>query len=214
MKYDRSDLFSKLLSNQIIVLLSNFFFQGMRYMSFGERLYKLSITLIFTCLFSFMGLDLFFSLFLAHLFNYIVNGQFYVVYRYLSSKTVMRREELVDFIEIISDKSSIFLIKDVLILGSFCRGKMNGSSDLDIRIYHSKDVVSSLKAYFMASYLRFLGLWKKFPIDVYCFSDLTFLEKIKKEEIPNSLFMDSTIYDYYDNKCIDVHLQLRRLELK
>ena len=116
--------------------------------------------------------------------NYIANGQFYVVYRYLSSNQTMSREDLDKYIRLIEKYIKIFKPLDVLVIGSFCRGKMGKTSDLDIRLYHKNDLASSLKAYIMATLLRFIGLWVKFPIDIFCFSNLNFLEKIDKEEIP------------------------------
>ena len=96
----------------------------------------------------------------------------------------MSRDDLDDFISLVEKYIKIFKPLDVLVIGSFCRGKMSKTSDLDMRIYHKNDFISSLKAYMMATVLRFIGLWIKFPIDIFCFSDLKFLDKISKDEIP------------------------------
>jgi hypothetical protein len=183
-KYKDKSYLSYILSFRLIVFLSNIIFQGIRYMSWGERIYKISITIVFAILLNFAIDNILISVIIGHLMNYIANGQFYVVYRYLSSNQTMSREDLDKYIRLIEKYIKIFKPLDVLVIGSFCRGKMGKTSDLDIRLYHKNDLASSLKAYIMATLLRFIGLWVKFPIDIFCFSNLNFLEKIDKEEIP------------------------------
>ncbi len=46
-KYKDKNFISKILSLKIVVLLSNIIFQGIRYMSIGEKIYKIFITIIF-----------------------------------------------------------------------------------------------------------------------------------------------------------------------
>lgn len=212
-KYKDKSLLSKILSLKIVVFLSNIVFQGIRYMSFGEKIYKISITVIFTILVNLLVKNILISLIVGHLLNYILNGQFYVVFRYLSRNQTMSREDLEQYIEVIEKLIKIFKPLDVLVIGSFCRGKMSKTSDLDIRLYHKKDVISSLKAYLMATILRFLGLWMKFPIDIFCFSDLRFLDKISKDEIPVNFLENKYFLDKYPNS-INYKLHMKKLELK
>lgn len=196
-KYEEKKFLSYILNFKIIVLISNFFFQGMRYMSAGELLYKISITIILSLLIFLIIENFFLSLLIAHFINYILNGQYFVLFRYLSVKSVMSRENLYEFIKIINNLIARYKPKDVLVIGSLCRGKMNPSSDLDLRVYHKPDFKSSLKAYIMATRLRFLGLILKFPVDVYCFSDLSFLAKISDEETPVNFLENEKILKIY-----------------
>ena len=166
-------------------------------MSLGERLYKISITVIFAILIYFVIDNFFISFIIGHLLNYILNGQFYVVFRYLSSKQIMSRVHLDEYIKIIERNITIFKPLDVLATGSFCRGKMSRHSDLDLRIYHSNDFIPSLRAYIMATTLRFIGLCKRFPIDVYCCSDLVFLDKLDKIEIPVNFLQNVEFLEKY-----------------
>lgn len=196
-KYKDKNFASYLLSYRLIVLASNVVFQGIRYMSLGERLYKISITVFFAILINFVIDNFFISFIIGHLFNYILNGQFYVVFRYLSSKQVMSRVHLDKYIKIIERNIATFKPLDVLATGSFCRGEMSRHSDLDLRIYHSNDFISSLRAYIMATTLRFIGLWKRFPIDVYCCSDLVFFDKLDKIEIPVNFLQNVEFLEKY-----------------
>ena len=197
LKYKNKGVLYTILNNKFLVFLSNLIFQGLRYMSFGEKIYKLIITLIFSLIFFQFFNVVYISLILGHLFNYIFNGQFYVVFRYLSSKRTMRYEDLFEFIKLINKFIKIFNPKDILIIGSFSKGKMGKSSDLDIRLYHDGSFIDSLKAYFMATLLRASGLYMKFPIDIFCFSDLHFLEKISKDEIPVNFLKNVSFLEKY-----------------
>ncbi|MDB4792974.1 hypothetical protein OAG91_01970, partial [bacterium] len=83
--------------------------------------------------------------------------------------------------------------------GSFCRGIMSKSSDLDLRIFHDPGFANSLRAYYFASTLRLKGLLLRFPVDVYCFSNLEFLNKLEKSEVPVSYTGSKRIQERYSN---------------
>lgn len=170
----------------------------MRYMSLGELIYKIIITILFSIPFYlFLYENIYLSLIFGHLANYILNGQFYVLFRYLSSKRTMSMADLENYLGLIIKMSNIFKPKDILIIGSFTRGKMSKTSDLDIRLYHDSKLFNSLKAYFMATLLRLSGLFMRFPIDIFCFSDLQFLDKINSKEIPVNFLKDDSILKKY-----------------
>lgn len=196
-KYKEEGYLSIILNFKLLVFLSNFIFQGVRYMSQGERVYKISITVVFATLLFFLIDNIFLSILIAHSINYIINGQFYVVYRYLSSKPTMSVEALNRYVKIIEDLAARFKPLDILIIGSFCQGRLSRTSDLDIRLYHKADFLSSMQAYVMATLLRFAGLWIKFPVDIFCFSDLNFLLKIDAKEVPVNFLKNQKILEKY-----------------
>lgn len=212
-KYKNQNIITYLLSFRIIVLLSNIIFQGIRYMSFGEKIYKISFSLILAGLLNILINNIVISLIIGHMINYILNGQFYVLFRYLSNKRTMSRNALIEFINIIENYTRLFSPLDILVTGSFCRGKMTKSSDLDIRIYHKGDLISSLKAYTMATTLRFIGLFSKFPIDIYCFSDLTFLDKLNEIEIPVNFLENKYFLKKYPLS-VNYKIQLEKLVIE
>ena len=109
----------------------------------------------------------------------------------------MSYEDLISYVALINKLIKIASPKDILIIGSFARGKMSKSSDLDIRLYHDSSFFNSLKAYFMATLLRFFGLFMRFPIDIFCFSDLQFLDKISVKEVPVNFLKDNNILKKY-----------------
>jgi len=212
LKYLDKSILARFLNIRILVLLSNIVFQGMRYMSFGERIYKIVLSLLLTVPCYLLIGDFFVAFACGHSLNYVFNGQFYVAFRYLSSKKVMSKLELIRFIKLIESFSKKYEVCDVLFIGSFCRGRMSATSDLDIRVYHNSDLISSVKAYLMATFLRFYGLLYKFPIDIFCFSDLGFLDKISKEEIPSNLLQNHDIRTKYPATICCKH-QLKMLDL-
>lgn len=167
-----------------LMLVRNIIFQGVLYMSMGEKIYKLSITFIFSVVFYYMFNNLTISILSAHLLNYIINGQFYVVYRYFDPNANMKESDLFKYISFIERNITIFKPLDILIIGGVARGRVKSTSDLDVRIYHTNKMIDSIKAYIMATIFRFYGLVTGFPIDVFCFSNLKFLEKIRKDETP------------------------------
>ena len=124
----------------------------------------------------------------------------------------MSERDLVHFIEIIEKLAKKCGVLDVLFIGSFCRGRMSSTSDLDIRIYHEDYLVASFKAYLMASALRFYGLYFRFPIDVFCFSNINFLKKINKDETPCNLLENPKFLAEYPSS-LHYKLQLDMLEL-
>lgn len=212
LKHKNSSMITSLLNKKYMVLLANFVFQGMRYMTRGELIFKLSFTLIFCCLFSVFINNIFLAAILGHFANFSLNGQFFVLSRYLFSRDAITTNELSNFIQLIGTSYRKFGIDDVLVIGSFCRVEMTSSSDLDLRIMHKADFRSSCKAYFYAFFLRFLGVIRRFPMDVYCFSDLTFLEKLRADETPSFFEGDEHFLMKYPNSRPAVTLVKENIE--
>lgn len=213
LKYKKDDWLHRLLSLKIAVFLTSLIFQGMRYMTWGERTYKITVTFIFALVFLAFGFSLFVALFFGHVLNYLLNGQFYVTYRYLWSKGIMDRNNLDYFLRLITTISKRWGLRDVLIIGSFCRGSMSVRSDLDIRLFHESGVLPSIRAYWCASYLRFIAITRSFPIDVYCFSNVNFLDKIDPKEVPSTMWFDPEIMSIY-GRMMSVKDQLEKMSFK
>ena len=178
------------------------------YMSLGEKIYKISITvMLFLILNEFFLSNALLSIVCAHLMNYVLNGQFYVVHRYVISDSAIEEAGLTNYFLFVEKIITIFNPADVLLIGGFCRGVVNKTSDLDMRIYHKNTLSGSIKAYLMATVLRFHGLVARFPIDVFCFSDLRFLDKIRTDEIPvNFLENDHILKAYPSSENYQLHL--------
>ena len=207
LKFHKESFFKSLLNIKFFVFLSNFVFQGMRYMTKGELSFKLAITLVLAGMLHFLIDSILLSIFLGHSINFIINGQFFVLGRYLFSSDAISPRQLTEFVALIEYSYPKYDVKDVLIIGSFCRVQMSRTSDLDLRIWHAPGIVPSLKAYSYAFYLRFISIFKRFPMDVYCFSDFGFLQKIRKDESP-SFFNGSEKYRFEYPNARNIHTVL------
>jgi hypothetical protein len=185
------------LISYFFMLGRNIIFQGILYMSLGEKLYKVLITLLLALLFNAVCDNFLTSIIFGHLLNYILNGQFYVVHRFVDSSASMKKDDLVNYFLFVDKAINMFRPLDVLIIGGYSRGIIKRTSDLDMRIYHSNTVLGSTKAYLMATVLRFHGLITRFPIDVFCFSKLDFLDKIRDDEIPINFRKNHKILQKY-----------------
>ena len=125
----------------------------------------------------------------------------------------MNYQQIIKFIALIESVNKIFSPQDILFIGSFSRGEMSGTSDLDIRLFHNSGFIDSLKAYVMATLLRALGLALKFPIDIFCFSNINFLDKINKNEIPVNFMRNELILEKYP-KSKNYSRQIKKLVIR
>ena len=56
------------------------------------------------------------------------------------------------------------------------------SSDLDLRLYHRPGLIHSIEL--IAKFIRIWANWNFVPIDIYCFTDPTFLDRMRDDETP------------------------------
>lgn len=199
----------KVLANPFIIIVSNWFFQGMRYMEKGERYFKITCTIILSSIILNIvwrtvgqlniGIVLF-SFFAGHTINWIFNGQLFVLMRYLPAKKNMTIEKMKLFIEDLYEytKRANYL-QAVLIFGSLSRGEIGSTSDLDVRIMRKDGIREAFRAYMLAMRLRFLALIKRFPLDVYTFGDISYLKRLRKDE-PPVIIIDNGFVEKHYNK--------------
>ena len=184
-------------NNRLTTFASYFLFQGMRYMTTGERAYKSMLTLVFAIPFLTIFKSFLVCIIFGHCLNFIANGQLPVLMRYIVSDVHLTREKITFAINEMKKTAGRFEIVDILIYGSFCRHSMHSNSDLDLRFYHQPDMKSSVLAYTYATYIRLWANWHYIPIDVYCFSDPSFLDQMRKDENPASIFFSSDMIQKY-----------------
>ena len=174
-------------NNRLFMAIRNFIFQGILYMTWPERAYKAMIDiclfLIFINFFNFVH-----SLIFAHAINYVLNGQFFVLTRYLFNSALMTEKKIILTMSLADKLKGFFDIKDILITGSGCRNCMTKNSDLDLRVFHSCKPISTLKALIYANILRAYGTFIGCAVDIYCFSNPSFIEKLDKKEKPISIY--------------------------
>lgn len=154
----------------------------------GERTFKIGFTLSVSLPCLIAGAQLPLALLLGHVCNFVLNSQIPVMMRYVVRDPGLKRRDIEKTIKKLENTAPKFGIREVLFYGSFCRHQMTSTSDLDLRFHHLPGLRPSLNAYCYAFYMRLWANLNGVPIDVYCFSDPQFLNKMNKDEYPSLLF--------------------------
>ena len=163
----------------------------------GERNFKLVITIILTLSFAFLGVNSITSLLAAHGLNFLINGQLPVLLRYVISDIGLTRDKVGRALAKLKKTAKAWGAVDILVFGSFSRFCMKSTSDLDIRLYHRPGFLNSLTAYSCAVKLRVWANVNFIPIDIYCFSDPNFLNRMREDEVPALLLGSSEMLSRY-----------------
>ena len=180
-----------------VTVITYFIFQGMRYMTPGERWFKIGLTSIATLLLNLAGLHILLALIAGHALNFVTNGQLPVMMRYVVSDVGLTREKVRIALVKMQATAERFGIIDILVYGSFSRHVMKSTSDLDLRFQHRPGVLRSLLAYCYATYIRIWANLNFIPIDVYCFTEAKFLDRMREDEIPALLFSSQEMSTKY-----------------
>jgi thymidylate kinase/predicted nucleotidyltransferase len=162
------------LEKRVFSIASNWFFQGTLIMTRSERAFRYLLELtIFLALFTSMSffLPLFWStivaLIIAHTINWILNGNFWVVYKFFGRES--RLEVVMIFLAKLRSRKD-FSQKGVLTVsafGSLSRGEFKSSSDLDIRIVRLHGIRNWGKANLFILQLRTVAFFRKIPLDLF-----------------------------------------------
>lgn len=159
-------------------------------MDVADLVFKLIYGVIITiCLYT-MGISLISSIILSHSINWILNGQFPVLARYLGDRFYKKwtLHEANDFVHWLSSFNNHW-IEDILIYGSYCRGEFSERSDLDVRILVSTGLLNSVKGALLVVFIKHYSFLRYIPVDIYSSSRKTFLNKMANNETPISLRM-------------------------
>jgi predicted nucleotidyltransferase len=150
-------------------------------MEVQEKVVKILLELTLICIFYNAGMILPMALFLAHAFNWIVNGQIWVLSRYVYTFNLFKRDKILKFLykaEKIVDRNGTL---DCLISGSMTEGREHNNSDLDIRIIASGEMNAFILS-FLAVYLRLLALFYMVPLDIFVINSYEGLFRLKNEK--------------------------------
>lgn len=187
----------RLLRHPAVTVASYFVFQGMRYMTRGERAFKLSITATLGLLAYYLGAHPGVALIAGHTGNLLMNGQLPVLMRYVIGDVGLTMNRAHRALDKIRSTAPRFGVTEALFYGSFSRHSMTASSDIDIRFCHAPGFTSSLSAYAYAMYMRLWATYNFIPLDVYCFSSPSFLLRMRADENPAILFREPGLLALY-----------------
>jgi len=184
-----------------ILLVSNWVLQGIINADKTEKLYKiLFTTLIGFILFIILNINIFFfhnylniiiSLFIAHTFNWLINGNLttILIHRLYLGET--SKESIFNYIDELADRlkkeKSIIC---VLAFGSMSRGELKESSDLDISFLRQAGFSNGFKAiYFMIKENR-ISSNKKVPLEGYLHDSIKNIKKRYRADEPPVIIFD------------------------
>ncbi|MBF0217409.1 MAG: hypothetical protein HQL30_10500 [Candidatus Omnitrophica bacterium] len=185
----RNTYLEKTLAARPFVILSNWAAQGMRYMNGFERTYRLvSEAILLSVLYFGIFKDIRFGLpaafLIAHTMFWIFNGHIFVLSRFLSERSLSRRE-FIAYIEGLRGRSmKKEYLAGTLLFGSLSRGKFSAFSDLDVRIIRRKDIFSSILACNYCAFERLRAFTRAFPLDIYVFDLEEIGAKMRPDEDP------------------------------
>ena len=191
-KYDINQYsFSGVLLNlPLAVVVSNWFFQGMRYMNSYELILKLLIDFfLFLFLVIFLSVPIWLSLICAHTVNWLFNGHFVALLRYVSP--VPQAKSRLRFVISILRWTLVntHSVADILIYGSFSRGQWNNLSDLDVRLVVLPGMLNAIVGALLCLVLRAFSFFYFFPLDIFLVVDEKELAKLSGQEVPISVLV-------------------------
>ncbi len=187
---------SDLFQSKFGIILSNWLAQCMLYAETVEVLFRLFFELIiFIIICFFYGMffniniyALFFIGVVTHTISFFINGQFFVLGRFLGIVNNKPRPFIQYPENIRSRLKNRKSITSVVMFGSLSRESFSSTSDLDVRVIAEDGFVNNFTACFWTFIERFIALVNKYPLDIYVVTKYKGLEKLRSDEIPVILF--------------------------
>lgn len=176
---------NKVLSTKMVIILSNWTLQGMRYMNWRERTYRLLCEGLCIVLLAGLLKGAFIVIILAvHTGFWLFNGHFFVLMRYIFDIR-FKEERFWMYVKKIAERmKKRSYVRGCVAFGSISRGRFSNTSDFDVRVISKPGPLSLLKSCNAVAYERFLAFWCCFPIDIYVFDHQDLDKKISPLEDP------------------------------
>jgi len=185
----------------IFLSLSSFIFQGFLYMDKSERIFKIMITLIvFIVLLLILRPSdagfIILLLFLAHMFNWLFNGQIFVLLKNLKLISTDKKK-FICYIENMQKRiPQNESIVAVAVYGSLSRENIKHTSDLDVRVIRKQGLSNALNSSFFVMFERTKAFFKMFPLDIYLLDDIENLHGM--DEYPIIIYdPENTLVNWY-----------------
>jgi predicted nucleotidyltransferase len=194
---------------KIVIILTNWLFQGILYADKTEKAFKVLLDLILTMfLYSFLislsniYLDLIVSLIMSHTILFLLNGQLFVLARNFDI-VYNDPQRIIDYANELKNRASYEKSISCLVLyGSLVRGEIKPTSDLDVRVIRKSGVLNGFRACMFGLKERSRALFLKFPLDMYVIDSPKSLLKMRADEIPVVLYdPNGTLNKFLLNKC-------------
>lgn len=201
-------LVGNILKTRLAVIAANWVFQGMRYMNgyeIGLKLILDAITAIFLYYFMFGKISTILafaiSIIIAHTINWIINGHFFVLMRYVAPIPKTEQHFADSVYKLKTSALKWNSIDSIAIYGSYCRGNLHKYSDLDVRVITHPGALNAINGSLFCFMQRAIAFLSIFPLDIYCTNRIEQLDRLRDDEKPIILF-DNTgrLSSRYDTK--------------
>ncbi len=188
-------MLGNILKTRIAVIAANWVFQGMRYMCGYEISLKIILDILIALPLLYLMLEklsvgyaFLLAAVIAHTINWIINGHFFVLMRYVAPipKTEQHFETFIEHMKVsaLQWKS----IDSIAIYGSYCRGNLHKHSDLDVRVITHPGILNAIKGSLFCFMQRAIAFLSIFPLDIYCIDRMELLDRLRGDEKPIVLF--------------------------
>ena len=205
----RNKTLLKLMNSPIGVVCINWVFQGILGMAPTDLWFKIGLEVVLILVgvvvfisFVPLNLALLFSFFTAHTLNWLLDGHFFVVGRYVGF-TSTSADRIWSYTRGIAQRAnrSPFLLGTAM-FGSVTRGEaLRSTSDVDLRFIRRPGWINGFRAAWFTFMERARALFGGFPLDPYLLDDLRGLEKMRADEKPILLHdPDGVLQAYYAQK--------------
>lgn len=180
---------------KIVIILTNWLFQGILYADNTEKAFKILLDLILTTVLSFfmipflnVYLGLLISLFMSHTILFIFNGQLFALAKNFDI-VYNEPQRVIDYANGLKKRASKEKsINCLVIYGSLVRGEIKPTSDLDVRVIRKSGLLNGFRACLFGLKERSRALFSQFPLDMYVIDSPNHLLKMRQDEVPKILY--------------------------
>ena len=199
----RLPLLRSLFKSPLPAMISHWTFQGLPYMDWTERLFKLALDTVLTAGITVLlktwtpwGVAAILAFPIAHSLNFFFNSHLWGVlkhYRRVNTSS----EDFHKYVEGLSQRAKHETsIQHLFVYGSLARHEWSPSSDLDVRLVRRPGLINGLRACWFALCERSRALFAKFPLDMYVIDRNEHLCKLSSHEQAVDIFVQSiSLYD-------------------
>lgn len=192
---------------KIIIIFTNWLFQGILYADKTEKIFKLCLDMTFAFLLYELAFgsnnpnNLLVAFLISHTFNWIFNGQLFALAKNFG---IVHNdpEKIINYAYGVKDRASREKsISSVVLYGSLVRKEIKSTSDLDLRIIRKGGLLNGLRACIFGFKERSRALFYRFPLDMYVIDSSKHLLKMRSDENPVILY-DSNGFLNKHRECI------------
>ncbi|HEV7372207.1 hypothetical protein [Arenibaculum sp.] len=175
------------------ILLINWVAQGTRGMDRGELVFRALLEVLLALVFAVVlrltsdgppVLDGLAGLVLAHTVNWTLNGHVWVCFRYCPGYRADPDLLNAKGRAVIAKVEAARRVQEALVIGSFADHglRLRERSDMDLRLIRPPGLAGWFHANLLLLHLRAWAFLRGFPLDLYAYGDLRFLQRFRTNE--------------------------------